>query len=97
LAAGSYTFSARASDNANAKSDSSPVLVSVLANPPVAQLTSPKAGSLFNYPAAIPLVATASDPDGTIAKVEFFMGSMKLGTPQFAVQRWLACCQGVTR
>ena len=47
--------------------------------PPTVELTLPLAGTLFNAPATIPLAATASDPDGTVAKVEFFQGASKLG------------------
>ena len=46
--------------------------------PPVVLLKRPAANSAFVAPAAIPLVATASDPDGHVAKVEFFSGSTKL-------------------
>jgi hypothetical protein len=35
---------------------------------------------MFTAPAAIPLSATASDADGTIARVDFYAGSTLLGT-----------------
>jgi hypothetical protein len=42
---------------------------------PVATMTGPASGSQYNTPATITLSATASDPDGSVAKVEFFNGT----------------------
>jgi len=47
--------------------------------PPVLTLTSPRAGETFTAPATISIAASATDADGTVAKVEFFQGSQKLG------------------
>jgi hypothetical protein len=47
--------------------------------PPAVALTAPTNGSSFVAPANISLTATASDPDGTVVKVEFFDGANKLG------------------
>ena len=47
--------------------------------PPVATLTAPANGATFTGPAHVVLTATASDPDGTVSKVEFFSGATKLG------------------
>lgn len=46
---------------------------------PTVALTSPAGGATFDAPATIHLAATASDSDGTVAKVEFFNGAAKLG------------------
>ena len=46
---------------------------------PSVSLTSPAVGSRFNAPATITLAANASDADGTVSKVEFFNGTVKLG------------------
>lgn len=46
---------------------------------PVVSITSPAAGAAFTAPAAITINASASDADGTIAKVEFYNGTTKLG------------------
>ena len=43
---------------------------------PVVSLSAPGSGTVG---AALALAATASDPDGTVAKVEFFSGAIKLG------------------
>ncbi len=46
---------------------------------PTATLTSPANGATLAAPARLLLTATASDPDGTVAKVEFYDGATKLG------------------
>jgi hypothetical protein len=46
---------------------------------PVVALTSPTNGGSFNAPATIAIAATASDSDGSIARVEFYNGATKLG------------------
>jgi cellulose 1,4-beta-cellobiosidase len=47
---------------------------------PSATITSPTAGSSFTAPASIAINATATDPDGTVARVEFLNGSTVLGS-----------------
>jgi len=47
--------------------------------PPVITITSPTKSTAFISPATITIEATASDPDGSIIKVEFFNGTTKLG------------------
>ena len=79
VSAGSYTVTARATDNVGATTASSSVAVTVN-QPPTVALTSPAAGASFTAPASITLTASASDTDGTIAKVEFFSGGTLLGT-----------------
>ncbi len=46
---------------------------------PAVSITSPGVGSRFNTPGTITLAANASDADGTVSKVEFFNGAVKLG------------------
>ncbi len=46
---------------------------------PTCTLTSPAAEATVAPPASILLVASATDSDGTVAKVEFFSGATKLG------------------
>lgn len=46
---------------------------------PSVEITSPANGGGFSAPAAIALTASAVDLDGTVAKVEFFNGSEKIG------------------
>jgi uncharacterized repeat protein (TIGR02059 family) len=47
--------------------------------PPAVSISSPTKNSSFTAPATITIDAVASDPDGTISKVEFYNGSTKLG------------------
>ncbi len=81
LAPGTYPFSAVAIDNLNATATSADVTVTVVApnQPPTVALTAPLDGATFTAPASLTLSATASDPDGSIAKVEFYSGATKLG------------------
>ena len=43
-------------------------------------LTAPANGATFTAPASVTLSASASDSDGTVSKVEFYNGTMLLGT-----------------
>jgi RHS repeat-associated protein len=47
---------------------------------PTVSLTSPADGASFNAPANIPVSASAADPDGTIARVEFYYGTTLITT-----------------
>jgi len=47
--------------------------------PPEVSISSPTKSTSFISPATVTIEATASDPDGTIIKVEFFNGNTKLG------------------
>jgi chitinase len=46
---------------------------------PNVSITSPAANASFTAPAAVTITAAASDPDGTIAKVQFYNGATLLG------------------
>ena len=48
-------------------------------SPPAVVLTEPANGATYTAPATVNLAATASDAEGTVAKVEFFNGAAKLG------------------
>jgi RHS repeat-associated protein len=96
LAAGSYSYTAVATDNRSGTTTSTPVNVIVDSLPGVA-LTSPANNATFTAPANITLSATASDTDGTIQKVEFFYGGTNLiatvTTPPYSVI-WTSVPQG---
>lgn len=81
LVGGTYAFRLAVSDGVNpAVTDDVQIVVAATANqPPTCALTSPTNGAQFNQGVIINLVATASDSDGTIAKVEFYNGATKLG------------------
>ena len=48
-------------------------------NSPTVSITSPASGQSFSAPASFTIAANASDSDGSIAKVEFYNGTQKLG------------------
>ena len=48
--------------------------------PPTVSLTAPAGGATFTAPATIALSATASDPEGRLAKVDFYSGSTLLAS-----------------
>ena len=81
VAAGSYSVWARAVDALGATHDSRPVAIVVTGNrAPSVALTSPAAGAVIPAPGTFTLTAAASDPDGTVAQVEFFEGATPVAT-----------------
>ena len=81
VAAGSYSLTARATDNLGATTTSTAVTIAVNANaPPVVSITSPANGATFNAAANITVTANASDSDGTVSRVDFYQGATLIGT-----------------
>ena len=82
VAAGSYSLTAVATDDDGARTTSGAVSITVTASnsPPSVTLTAPANGATFTAPASIPISASASDADGTVARVEFYNGSTLIGT-----------------
>jgi RHS repeat-associated protein len=81
LVAGSYSFTARATDVIGVQAISVPATVTVNANlPPTVSLTSPNSGQTFIAPANIAVTANATAPNGNVAKVDFFQGTTNIGT-----------------
>jgi len=79
VAPGNYSITAVATDNQGAATSSGILHINVNARPTVA-LTAPNTGTRYTAPATIALHANAADSDGTIAKVDFFQGTILLGT-----------------
>jgi len=77
VATGSYTLTAKATDNSTGVTTSSAVAVTVTAaTPPTVSLTTPVNNATFTAPASIALAATASAASGaTINKVDFYNGA----------------------
>jgi glucosylceramidase len=80
LGAGSYTITAKATDNLNAVTTSTAITVIVNGNQlPTVSITSPANNATFTSPATVSIAATAADNDGTVTKVEFYNGATLLG------------------
>jgi uncharacterized protein YjdB/beta-glucanase (GH16 family) len=80
-AAGSYSLTAKATDDQLATTTSAAVAITISANtPPSVNLTAPAAGAIFVAGSNITITANASDTaPGTVSKVEFFQGATKIG------------------
>jgi hypothetical protein len=79
VAVGTYSLTTKATDNQGASATSTAVSVTVGGMSPTASITSPASGASFTAPACITINVNAQDADGTIAKVEFYAGSTKIG------------------
>ncbi|MFT4309055.1 MAG: Ig-like domain-containing protein [Candidatus Woesearchaeota archaeon] len=84
LTPGTYELRARAVDNDNAHRTSAPVSFKIDApdipnKPPVVSISSPVEGAEFVLGDSVTIVASASDPDGSVVKVEFFADGVKVG------------------
>jgi len=71
---GTYSITARATDSLGAQTTSVARTVTVTATnaAPTVSITSPAAGTSFRWNDQVTINATASDPDGSIARVEFY-------------------------
>lgn len=81
-AVGSHSLTAIATDDQNATTTSAAVNITVNSTgnqPPTASITSPAAGASYTEGAAITIAASASDTDGTVAKVAFYANGTLLG------------------
>ena len=82
IPAGTYLFTAKAILNSGGPITSSAVQVTAAPAPnqsPTVSLTAPANNATFTAPASVTLSANAADSDGSVAKVEFYNGSTKLG------------------
>jgi len=81
VAQGSYSLTAKAYDNLNAVTTSSPVSIVVNAAgnvSPTVSLTAPANNAQYTAPATVSMTASAADSDGSITKVDFYNGSTLL-------------------
>jgi RHS repeat-associated protein len=81
--------------------DSVPATIAIRIQPindaPVTVLTAPAEGAVYNIGAAVPVTATASDIDGTVTRVEFYVDDQLIGTDTEApfTATWTAAQPGV--
>jgi uncharacterized repeat protein (TIGR02059 family) len=83
VTAGSYSLTAVVTDNLKATTVSPAVTVSVTDKKstnkhPVIHISNPHKGNSYTNLSTVTIDADASDPDGTVSKVEFYNGSEKL-------------------
>ena len=76
---GTYSLTAKATDDKGAVGTSAAVTVKVN-KPPTASVTAPANGATFAAPVNVTLQANATDTDGTVSKVEFFRNGTLLAT-----------------
>ena len=82
---GTYVITAHATDDKNGKTISDEITITVndittsINQLPVVKITSPTNSSSFEAPTTIRLTVDATDPDGSVNKVEYFIGTIKIG------------------
>lgn len=82
LEAGMYVLEVLVTDDLGAAGLSEPVLISVIQDTniaPTAELTAPVAGTEYETGETIAISVNAADEDGTVSKVEFYAGGIKIG------------------
>jgi len=77
---GSHSFKATATDDRGATTTSATTSINVANNiPATVALTSPAANATFTAPAVVTVSANASDADGSVTQVEFFVNNVSVG------------------
>jgi RHS repeat-associated protein len=76
---GRYTLTARVTDLVGLVTTSAPVTITV-DGPPTVSITTPANNTNFTAPATVTVVASASDADGNVTRVDFFDGGRLVGT-----------------
>jgi hypothetical protein len=80
VTSGSYTLTARATDDLGGTTTSAAATITVGVNAaPSVSITSPTDGAVFPWKPTITVTATAADSDGTVTRVEFSDGTTLLG------------------
>jgi hypothetical protein len=77
---GNHNICAKATDNLGLVGAQSCQAITVVANiPPTAAITAPTSSATYTAPQVVTINATATDPDGTVAQVEFFVNGVSIG------------------
>jgi Bacterial Ig domain len=79
LTAGTYAFSAQATDNLGATT-TSPAVTVLVDSPPTVSFTPPPAGTIFASPAMVTIAASATPGSSTITKVEVYRNGTLVAT-----------------
>lgn len=99
-AGGSYTLVAEATNALGGVAASAPVTVEIAPNfLPTVVMTSPTNGGTSRVSSSSTLAATASDPDGVIARVQFYANGTLVGTsttPPYKAT-WIPAAEGLYR
>lgn len=84
VAEGTYTITAKATDNQGGAATSAAVTISVSKSvsnkAPTVTITAPADTNIYRAVATVPISVLATDVDGTVSKVEFYNGSTLLRT-----------------
>jgi RHS repeat-associated protein len=79
VAKNDYSVTAKAYDNQGLTTTSTTVIV-IVTTPPTVSITAPATNAVVASGSNLTISATASDPDGSVAKVEFYRGTTLLCT-----------------
>ncbi|BBB62715.1 hypothetical protein UNDKW_4442 [Undibacterium sp. KW1] len=79
VAPGTYSITAKATDNLSGTTTSTPVSI-IVTNPITVNVTAPANNASVTVGTPIAITATAADSKGTISKVEFYNGATLLGS-----------------
>ncbi|MBI5768012.1 MAG: PD40 domain-containing protein [Verrucomicrobia bacterium] len=81
---GSHALTATATDNQGNQTTTPALTIAVISSlngaPPVVSITSPTSGSAVGIGVATTVAATATDSDGSVTSVQFFVNGVSIGT-----------------
>lgn len=86
---GTYTITAKATDNDGNATTSKSVSLTVGGGNPTVTITNPIVNASYSGPTSIRLTAAANDANGTIRKVEFYNGSTLIATENYYPYDWI--------